>query len=52
MKDLIGRTIKAMGISGITVQDIHDMLIGEGLSEYEAWLTYKAAQLIISGRKS
>jgi uncharacterized iron-regulated protein len=48
VKDLIGRTINALGV-GATPTDICDMLTGEGLSVYDAWLTYKAAQLILKG---
>lgn len=51
MKDLIGRTVTLMGVEGVTVDDIHDMLVGEGLSEYQAWLTYKAAKMIYKDRQ-
>lgn len=37
---------------GADVTSIHDMLISCGLSEYEAWLTYKGAQLITKGDPS
>ena len=49
MKDLINRTIRMMGVEGVTTTDIHDALVGEGLSEYDAWLTYKAAELVVKG---
>lgn len=52
MKDMIGRTIRMMGIEGVTTTDIHDTLVGEGLSEYDAWLTYKAAQLVVKSREN
>lgn len=52
MKDMIGRTVRMMGIEGVTVNDIHDTLVGEGMSEYDAWLTYKAAQLIVKSREN
>lgn len=29
MKDMIGRTIRMMGIEGVTTTDIHDTLVGE-----------------------
>ena len=51
MKDLIRRTVTLMGVSGVTTADIHDMLIGEGLSEYQSWLTYKAAEIIYKDRQ-
>ena len=52
MKDMISRTVRMMGIEGVTTTDIHDTLVGEGLSEYDAWLTYKAAQLIVKSREN
>lgn len=51
MKDLIGRTINAMRVGAETL-DIYAMLRSEGLNDYQAWLTYKAAQLIVKGDKS
>lgn len=50
VKDLIGRTLNAMSVEGVTPSDICDMLTGEGLSVYDAYLTYKAAQLIQKGQ--
>lgn len=46
MKDLLGRTT-AMLACGAEVVDIFQMLTGEGLSAYEAWLTYMGAALIL-----
>lgn len=46
MKDLIQRVEKMMG-AGAEVEDIHHMLTEEeGLSQYDAWLTYKGAKLV------
>lgn len=43
--DALNRCINAIR-HGASVSDIKDMLASCGLSEYEAWLTYKGAQLI------
>lgn len=47
MRDLIQRTITLMGQSGVTVEDIYHMLVEEeGLSEYDAYLTYIGAKML------
>lgn len=47
MKDLIERTRKMMGVEGVTGEDIHHMLVEEeGLSEYQAFLTYIGAKMV------
>ena len=51
MKDLLGRTIRALNV-GADVSDIHAMLIGDGLTEYQAWLTFKAARLCVRSARS
>ena len=50
MKDLLRRTVQWLSLSGVTTQEIHDLLIKEGLTENEAALTYKGAKLILSKR--
>jgi hypothetical protein len=46
MKDLIQRVEKMMG-AGAEVEDIYHMLTEEeGMSDYDAWLTYKGAQMV------
>ncbi len=45
MKDLIDRAAKAISV-GASPKDIHDMLIREGLSECDAWLTYVGAEML------
>lgn len=50
MKDLLDRTIRAMGVNGITNDDIYVMLRNEGLTDNEAALTYKGAKLILDKR--
>jgi hypothetical protein len=47
MPDVLYRTYNAMRW-GQSVEDIRTMLLNTGLSEYEAWLTYKGAELIIN----
>lgn len=46
MPDLLNRTANAIRWEQ-TTEDIHDMLLGCGLSEYQAWLTYKGAILLV-----
>lgn len=52
MKDLIDRVANALGQSGVTVDQIHDKLIGEGMSEYDAFLTYIAGKMLYLSRKN
>lgn len=35
---------------GATADDIHALLIGSGLTEEEAWLTFVAGRIIFHGR--
>lgn len=51
MKDLLERTIKAMGISGNTPENIYHMLRNEGLTPGEATLTYKGAKIIMAEKE-
>lgn len=43
----IDHTATMMGITGITPGDIVDSLRSRGLSDYDAYLCYKAAQLLL-----
>jgi hypothetical protein len=45
MPDLLSRTCNALRW-GQTAEDIHAMLKSEGMSDYDAWLTYKGAELL------
>lgn len=49
MKDLIGRAATAIGV-GASVEDVCSMLRDEGLTNYQAWLTYKAAEIVVKDR--
>jgi hypothetical protein len=51
MKDLLKRTVQWLSLSGVTTEEIHDLLIKEGLTEYEAMLTYKGAKMIAAARE-
>lgn len=52
MKDYIARVANALSV-GATAENIHHMLVGvEGMSEYNAYLTYKAAELLLKSRES
>lgn len=52
MKDLLRRTVNMMG-SGASGEDIHHMLTQEeGLSEYNAWLTYIGAKMLYQAAMS
>jgi hypothetical protein len=44
MKDLIRRTFNMLSFN-VSIEDIHNNLISEGLNEYQAFLTYKAAMI-------
>ena len=46
MRDMLDRTIRALNV-GVDVADIHAMLKGAGLSDYDAWLTYVGARMIV-----
>lgn len=51
MKDCIGRVANALG-AGATAEDIYDMLVnGEGMSVGDAYLTYKAGELLLQSRE-
>ena len=43
--DLLGRVAVRI-IYEQSPQQIHDFLIGQGLSEYQAWLTYVGAKML------
>ena len=46
MKDLIRRTAAALALD-VPKEDIHRMLVtDEGMTEYEAFLTYQAAKIL------
>ena len=46
MQDLLYRAYNAMRW-GQSVEEVRDLLIRAGLNEYQAWLTYKGALLLI-----
>ena len=52
MKDLISRVARMLTVDGITVDDIHGMLKDEGMSEYEAYLTYIAGKMLYQSREA
>ena len=43
---LMTRIAKMLGVSGTTLQEVHDTLIAEGVSEYDIFLTCKGAALL------
>lgn len=48
MRDLLGRLISAMRNGYIaTTEEAHTFLMGEGLTEYQAFLTYTGAKMVI-----
>jgi hypothetical protein len=49
MKDLIGQTATKI-LYDQTPEEIHAFLIGEGMSEGEAFLTYQAGKIIAKDR--
>jgi hypothetical protein len=49
MGDYMQRVANAIDV-GASVEDIHDMLIREGLSEYGAYITYMAGKLLSKSR--
>jgi hypothetical protein len=50
MPDLIDRVVKAMIHGYMTVDDIHIMLLGEGLDEYQAYLTFIGGKMIYEAK--
>lgn len=46
MPDLLARTIAALRIGAEPI-DIHTMLKATGLTDYQAWLTFVGARLIV-----
>lgn len=50
MPDILDRTIMAMSINDVEAIDIRDMLKSEGLTDYQAWLTYKGAKMILESQ--
>jgi hypothetical protein len=51
MDDMIGRVANAIGV-GASVEDIHDSLLPTGMSEYDIFLTYQAAKLLVGMRET
>ena len=51
MPDLIKMVADGIEI-GAEIEDIREDLLARGLSEYEIFLTYKAAKLVADARKS
>lgn len=45
MKDLINRCVNAIMV-GADIASIYSMLKEEGLTDYQAWLTYQAAVMV------
>ena len=50
MDDHLNRTVNAIMWEQETLE-IRAMLLASGLSEYQAWLTYKGAQIIVQARR-
>ena len=50
MPDLIGRVVKAMLHGYMSIEDIHTMLLSEGLDEYQAYLTFIGAKMIYQAK--
>jgi hypothetical protein len=50
-ENLMNRVALALDL-GIDVEDIHDLLIQAGLSEYQAFLTYIGGKMLLQDRKS
>jgi hypothetical protein len=50
MKDLIGRTAGSIN-AGKPPEDIKEDLKGEGLSDYDCFLTYVAAKMVAKTRE-
>lgn len=50
MKDLTDRVAKMLTVKDITVVDIHAMLKDEGMSDYEAYLTYIGGKMLYDSR--
>ncbi len=51
MKDLIDRVAKMLTVDGVTVTDIYTMLKDEGMSDYDAYLTYIGGKMIYNSRQ-
>lgn len=51
MPDLMSRTLRMMNVSGVTLQDIYEMLVGEGLTQRQAYYTYVGARMIYQDSK-
>lgn len=43
---MMTRISKMLGVSGTTLQDVHDTLRSEGVSEYDIFLNCKGAAMI------
>lgn len=51
MKDLTDRVAKMLTVKDITVVDIHAMLKDEGMSDYDAYLTYIGGKMLYQSRE-
>lgn len=43
---MMTRIAKMLGVSGTTLKDVHDILLSEGVSEYDIFLNCKGAGII------
>jgi len=46
MKDLLKSTVQWLCLCGVTQSEIRNLLLSKGLTEYEAFLTFRGAQII------
>lgn len=49
MQDHISRVANAISV-GASAEDVHDVLKGEGMSEYDIFLTYTAGKMLHQAR--